>query len=151
MTVGADDTQRRAADSSSRRLARLEEAHNKIVRCVADLESAPSRETTLACVDRLLEILPEHFTVDEEGPDGIFEEIRAIQPSLDTPLKSLQQEHQEIIKTLEALQERLREADRDFEPLREQRAACVRKIHDHERRESRLVMDTYFLDDGGSG
>jgi hypothetical protein len=104
-------------------------------------------------------MLSKHFA-DEEGPDGLYDGLRAIQPSLDQELKSLRGEHRRVLKTVKALRERLREiaypegAEQPRERLaaiREEMSAFMEMVRRHERAETRLVADTYYLEEGGSG
>jgi hypothetical protein len=151
MAADGDEAQIHLGESSERRLKRVETAHKQIVRRLGDLESAGGTEGVVESVEQLLRILPKHFASDEEGPDGLFEELRAVCPSLDGQLKALRQEHREILEALEALRTRAREVGDDFRRIEWQRAACVGRIRAHERRENHLVMDTFFSDEGGSG
>lgn len=151
MATGADDSRCTIGDPGAPRLKRLEQAHKRIVQCLTDFESAGDAGAILESLEVLLRLLPEHFATDEEGPDGIFDELRAIRPALDPQLKLLERDHREILKALEALRSQLREAGHDFSRVQERRAACVRMIRSHEEVESRLALETYFLDEGGSG
>jgi hemerythrin-like domain-containing protein len=110
-------------------------------------------------VDDLPDLLREHFR-DEEKPGGLFEELKSLRPVLDSQIEVLRQEHREIMQALEGLQRQLREADEEteVEDLQEQHdrirvsaAVFLQLIHQHERIESRLVADTYYIEDGGSG
>jgi hypothetical protein len=151
MATGADDSRCTIGDPGAPRLKRLEQAHQRITRCLADFESAGDAGAILESLEQLLELLPEHFSRDEEGPDGIFDELRAIRPALDPQLERLEREHREILRDLEALRSQAREPGHEDARIQEQRAACVRKIRVHEEAESRLALETYFLDEGGSG
>jgi hypothetical protein len=118
---------------------------------VGELESARDTGGVLEHLGELLEILPEHFRADEEGPDGLFDELRAIRPALDPQLKLLEREHREMLTALEALQSRVREAGEDFSRIEEHRAAWIRKIRVHEDTENQIALEAYFLDEGGLG
>jgi len=151
MAAGGEGTRRKLDDSSEQRLTRLESAHSRIFRCLADLASAEAADGVLASLDELLVILPEHFAKDEEGPDGVFDEVREIRPSLEPHLMLLTQNHREIVDALEALRALARDSGQDFVRVSETRARCIGKIRAHERRESQVVMEAYFRDEGGSG
>lgn len=151
MGTGADDSRCTTGDPGAPRLKRLQQAHQKVTACLAEFESAGGAEAILESLEQLLELLPEHFARDEEGPDGAFAELRAIRPALDPQLALLEGEHQQILRELEALRSQSREAGHDDASIQAQRAACVRRIRAHEEAESRLALETYFLDEGGSG
>jgi len=151
MGTGADDSRCTIGDPGALRLKRLQQAHEKVAECLAEFESAGGTDAILASLEQLLELLPEHFSRDEEGPDGIFDELRTLRPALDSQLGRLESEHREILRDLEALRSEAREPGHEDARIQEQRAACVRKIRDHEETESRLIQEAYFLDEGGSG
>lgn len=151
MATGADDSRCTIGDPGAPRLKRLEQAHQRIRECLAEFESAGGADAILESLEQLLQILPGHFSRDEEGPDGIFDELRAIRPALDPQLQDLAHEHREILQDLEALRAQAREPAHDDAHIQAQRAACVRRIRTHEEAESRLALETYFLDEGGSG
>ena len=89
MATGADDSRCTIGDPGAPRLKRLQQAHQRISECLADFESAGGTDAILASLEQLLELLPEHFSRDEEGPDGIFDELRTMRPALDPQLVRL--------------------------------------------------------------
>jgi hypothetical protein len=151
MVTGGDDSRRAIGDSGAPRLKRLEQAHRRVEACLTDFESAGSADAILASLEQLLELLPGHFARDEEGPDGIFDELRVLRPALDPQLERLEHEHREILRDLETLRSQAREPGREDAHIQEQRAACVRRIRAHEAVENRLALEAYFFDEGGSG
>jgi len=151
MTADGDENQRTNGDPGAPRLTHLERAHVKVTRCLADLESAGDADGILASLEALLAILPEHFAVDEEGPKGLFTELRARRPELEPQLKFLEREHRQILKILGELQSDVRETGDDFARTHERRAACVRKIRAHEETENEIVQEVFYLDEGGLG
>lgn len=151
MAADGDEARDASRDPRTARLKRLEKAHERIAQCVAELESAGDAGEILECLDELIRILPEHFRCDEEGPDGFFDEVRAIRPALDPELKRLEREHRKMLKALEALQTRVREGGEDLARIRARRAEWIRKIRAHEDTENRIALEVYFLDEGGLG
>ena len=151
MATGADDSRCTIGDPGTPRLKRLRQAHQRISECLTEFESAGGTDAILASLEQLLELLPEHFSRDEEGPDGIFDELRTIRPALDPQLGRLAREHCEILRDLETLRSQAREPGHEDARIQEQRAACVRKMRAHEETEDRLTLEAYFLDEGGSG
>jgi len=151
MAAEGDETRGAIRDPSTAHLTRLARAHERIAHCVTELESARDTDGILERLEELLRILPEHFSVDEEGPDGFFDELRTIRPALDPQLKLLEREHREMLTALEALQSRVREAGEDFSRIQEHRAAWIRRIRAHEDTENQIALEAYFLDEGGLG
>jgi hypothetical protein len=92
-------------------------------------------------------MLSKHFA-DEEGPEGLYDGLRAIRPSLDPELKSLRGEHRSVLKAAEELRKEMREieqlgrAENQAERLartREDLSAFMEMVRRHERAETRLV------------
>jgi hypothetical protein len=153
-------SQDQPTDSDEPILARIERDHRRIVNFyLKELAAAQEPSRILELLDPLPEMLSKHFA-DEEGPDGLYDGLRAIRPSLDPELKSLRGEHRRVLKTVKALRERLQEiatpegVEQPRERLaaiREEMSAFMEMVRRHERAETRLVADTYYLEEGGSG
>ncbi len=140
-------------------VTRVEDSHARIRRGLEALEEAQDVDEIRAIVCDLQGLLEEHFE-DEEKPGGLFDELGSLRPTIDSQLKFLRQEHREILQTLEGLRKRLREADeatqvgeleQRHEHIRVSAACFMQLIRHHERIEARLVTDTYYTEDGGSG
>lgn len=154
------DSQDQPTDSDEPILVRIERDHRRIVNFyLKELAAAQEPSRILELLDPLPEMLSKHFA-DEEGPDGLYDGLRAIRPTLDPELKSLRGEHRKVLKTVKALRERLREiaAPQGVEQprerlasIREELSAFMEMVRRHERAETRLVADTYYLEEGGSG
>jgi hypothetical protein len=78
----------------------------------------------------------------------------------DPELKSLRGEHRRVLKAVKALRQQLREIDQlegaeeqkeRLGRIREDMSAFMELVRCHERTETRLVADTYYLEEGGSG
>jgi chromosome segregation ATPase len=154
MVAAREDTRRagavRADQSAGAVSARIERAHERIPEFLVELERAGELAPILEVLEGLGQLLPGHFS-DEEGPDGLYEELAARRPANGSRLRSLQREHREILEALERLRQQAREAKTDLSDVWKARNAFVERVRSHERRESRLVMDTCLVDDGGSG
>ena len=138
---------------------RIEDSHRRIRNDLRVLEKRDDLGQIGEAVDDLPGLLKEHFR-EEEKPGGLFEEIQSLRPRLRSRLDRLRQEHREIMRALQGLQRRLREVDemtrrgelqRLHDDIRLSKAAFLKLIHQHERVESGLVADTYYMEDGGSG
>jgi len=154
------NSQDQPTDSDEPILARIERAHREIVNTyLTELAAAQEPSRIRELLDPLPEMLSKHFA-DEEGPDGLYDGLRAIRPSLDSELKSLRGDHRRVLEAVEALRRQLREidplerAENQEERLcriREDLSAFMEMVRRHERTETRLVADTYYLEEGGSG
>jgi hemerythrin-like domain-containing protein len=140
-------------------VTRVVDSHTRIRADLEVLASSADLDEIRAVVDDLPDLLKEHFR-DEEKPGGLFDELRSLRPVFDSQLKYLRGEHREIMRTLEGLQHEIQEMDELFKVGdREQRldhirmsaASFLQLIQHHERIESRLVGETYYSEDGGSG
>ncbi len=102
MVPEGTNSQDQPSDSDEPILARIERAHRQIVNSILKQLAAaeePSRIREL--LDPLPELLSKHFA-DEEGPDGLYDGLRAIRPSLDSELKSLRGDHRRVLEAVEA-------------------------------------------------
>lgn len=140
-------------------VSRIEVTHLRIRSDLDVLEKSDDLGQIRAVVDDLPDLLKEHFR-DEEKPGGFFEELESLRPALGPQLEILRQEHGEIMQALEGLQRQLHEMDKvtEVDDLEERRgqirvrtSVFLQLIHLHERIESRVVADTYYAEDGGSG
>jgi hemerythrin-like domain-containing protein len=143
----------------SENVLRIEDSHRRIRGDLEVLEKRDDLGQIGSAVDDLPELFKEHFR-DEEKPGGLFEEIASLRPALSPQLEILRDEHREILRALQGLQGQLREVDEmtrrgDLQGLHDDirlsKAAFLKLIHRHERVESSLVADIYYMEDGGSG
>jgi hemerythrin len=139
--------------------SRFHGSHARLRRDLRMLAEAEDVNQIRALVDELPALLKAHFA-EEEKPDGLFDELESLRPVIDSQLKFLRQEHREIMETLEGLQQQFREADavtqvgeleQRHDHIRVSAAAFLQLVRHHETIESRLVADTYYTEDGGSG
>jgi len=160
MVPEGTNSQNQPSDSDETILARIERDHRQIVNFyLQELAAAQEPSRIRELLDPLPELLSKHFA-DEEGPDGLYDGLRAIRPSLDSELKSLRGEHRRVLEAVEALRQQLREIDQlertedrqeRLGRIREEMSAFMALVRSHERTETRLVADTYYLEEGGSG
>ena len=154
------NSQDQSTDSNESTLERVEREHRQIVNFyLKELAAAQEPSRLRELLDPLPEMLGKHFA-DEEGPDGLYDGLRAIQPTLDSELKSLRGEHREVLKAVKALRQQVREIDQleraeeqreRLGQIREEMSAFMEMVRRDERTETRLVADTYYLEEGGSG
>lgn len=139
--------------------SRIVDAHERIRRDIEVLDKSSEVSEIRAVVDELPELLKEHFR-EEEKPGGLFDELGSLRPGFDSQIKFLRGEHREIMQALKDLQRQFREADEVNQAGElEQRNdhilmsanAFLQLMRHHERIESRLVANTYYSEDGGSG
>jgi len=137
---------------------RVEDTHQQIRSDLQVLEKSDDLGQIGTVVAELPGLLKEHFR-DEEKPGGLFDEIESLRPALASQLVRQREEHREIMRALEELQRQLGSLDelgpgerqQLHDDIRVSKATFLQLIHLHERAESRMVADTYYTEDGGSG
>jgi hypothetical protein len=129
---------------------RTQRVHRSILSLLQDLGRADDLSTILGLLGDLCGVLPDHFA-DEEGADGLFEALRLARPEVHPRRKFLQEEHRKMIQALEALREQAAGGHWELARVKRELAALLRQVRRHERAESVLIADVYYLDEGGSG
>lgn len=157
MGSSSDQPPRRAHYASI--AERIEQAHGQIHELLARAsDSSPALAETRLLLDGLPALLHKHFD-DEEREDGLFEALRALQPSVGSDLKSLQQEHRQILQAVEELERRVEgldrlegaEHDRQVGLVQRDTISLLRMIRRHERVETNITVAILYREDGGSG
>jgi len=140
-------------------VSQVEETHRRIRADLEILDKSEDLDEIRGVVDDLPALLKEHFG-DEEKPGGLFDELQTLRPVFESQIKYLRQEHREIMEAMTGLQREIEamdeihqigDRDQRLDHIRMSAAAFMKLIHHHERIESRLVADTYYSENGGSG
>jgi hypothetical protein len=140
-------------------VSRVVDTHRRIRSDLEVLDTSEDLAEIRAVVGELPGLLKEHFH-DEERPGGLFDELLSLRPVFDSKLKYLRGEHREIIQALDGLQReiaamddvhRIGDDEQRLDHIRMSAASFLKLIHHHERIESRLVADTFYSENGGSG
>ena len=137
----------------------VEDSHRRIRSDLEVLEKRDDLAQIGDAVDDLPGLLKEHFR-EEEKTGGLFDEIQSLRPEVGPRLDLLRQEHRDILQALKSLQRQLGEVEEMarrgelqglHDDIRVGKATFLQLLHRHERTESSLVADTYYMEDGGSG
>ncbi len=131
-------------------LATAERTHEALYKLLEELEKASEVSAIAEVLEDLARMLRRHFA-EEEGADGLFAELEAARPANSSRLQSLRSEHGRIWQSLEERLKRVSQPDRTPGSIRREVRTLVARIRGHEDREISLVMDTYLIDEGGSG
>lgn len=138
-------------------MQRIEDDHRRLRDQIDVLASATTRTVLLKCLLALPNILREHFAFEEQA-DGLYDELRSRRPSIAPELDALSVEHQTILDEFDALLRRMKgqmdaeqTVDEIAESVKRDIARSLRRLHWHEQRESRMISDTYYTDEGGRG
>ncbi|MGH8969865.1 MAG: hemerythrin domain-containing protein [Actinomycetes bacterium] len=115
---------------------------------LADRDGAWATELAQA-LDRLRQALDAHIEITE-GPDGLFEQVRADAPRLEPSLRRLHREHGDMRARLAAAAAELAATDdRDLGHLRQRLTASLTQLTRHRQRGADLLYQAYQLDLGG--
>ncbi|RMG09731.1 MAG: hypothetical protein D6731_19070 [Planctomycetota bacterium] len=107
-----------------------------------DLERLPELLAPLAAD------LEAHFA-EEEGPGGLFEQLRADAPHTDPKVQGFEAEHRALLAALRDLRTQTDEAVRLRAAVDEARRALVHRLRRHHAAEEALVLEAYTQDIGG--
>ncbi|MEU7891920.1 hemerythrin domain-containing protein [Nonomuraea sp. NPDC049152] len=100
-------------------------------------------------VARMREAFAAHISI-VEGPDGLFDEIRAESPRLEAMLRRLHREHDDIAAGLAAAEEDLSARDEAaMEGVRERLTTVLAALGRHRQRGTDLLYQAYEIDIGG--
>lgn len=116
------------------------------------LESRPGlaeRNWMLTILDALLDTLPKHFSLREEG--GYMTEVLKEFPYWEPAVEQLRSEHQPLVQTLSELRERVASGSRYkqvAQVVRDDLASWMAQLQRHENIECRLFQDSMNLEVG---
>lgn len=97
-------------------------------------------------LNHLAKALHEHFE-EEEGPDGLFEQLRADNPGNDPQLKELTDQHAGILSKLAAVRGALGETANVADVARDAKS-LTSDVRVHVEQEHKVIYDTYMNDIG---
>jgi hypothetical protein len=119
----------------------IDDGHAALLPLVAQLDAAGKLEDAFAALARIQQALPGHFEA-EEGPGGLFEQIREQAPRKTLVVGRLEQEHVELLQTVASLEMRLKALSGDV-------AGFCRRLRQHESDEGDAMGDAIYTDLGG--
>jgi hypothetical protein len=141
---------RSAASPAESALDAIQQVHQLLPDLLAELAAEETPSALSVALENLGRLLNSHFE-SEESPGGLFDELGVARPANGSRLASLRREHGEILESLTALRDRVREVGDVIDGIRDEKLRLLRRVRSHERKESRLMMDTYLVDEGGPG
>ncbi len=116
------------------------------------LESRPGlaeRNWMLTILDALLDTLPTHFSLKEEG--GYMTEVVEAFPYWEPTVERLRSEHKPLVKTLDELRTRVAEGSQYKQVAQvvcDDLDSWMKRLQQHERTECRLFQDSVNLEVG---
>lgn len=127
------------------------EEHRRVQHLVRRIGEAPDLLELLRRLEEFRTAIVPHFA-EEEAPGGFFDVVRSRAARHLDRLHRLEADHGAILGELDGLAERARAclAGPVAEVLR-QAAALTRRLAEHEARETRILVDTLYVDVGEGG
>ena len=135
----------------------IEAAHDTLRDQLDVIKDATTRTALLRLLLPLHEMLQEHFAVEERF-DGFYEDLLAHHPSMAHDLDALRDEHQVILDECDSLCQQLKDQMRSEQSVEEiaddtkrNLVALLDRLRRHEGKESVMIGDAYYTDEGGRG
>ena len=125
----------------------VEAEHQVIKKLLATIEGQPDLSQVREVVARFCTMLPQHFK-EEEAPNGLYEDLRAVRPSMANAIRTLTADHVALNAELQALCDAVSAADAALNVMWAAKDQFVGHLITHEATESGLVMDAYTIDLG---
>lgn len=126
----------------------IADEHRALTDTVGRLGKTTDPHQLLPRLEKLRDQLEHHFA-SEEGNDGLRSDVRKLAPFLLTSLEKIFEEHRRFLADIEALEAKTRACiDGPLAEILDDTTALVRRLHNHEQRESELLSDVYYTDYG---
>ncbi len=130
--------------------ARALAEHRQILELVARLESGPLFSELAETLSVLSALLVTHFA-SEEAAGGLFDKLAAAQPNSSSRVEQLRTQHRRLSAKVAELAEEAAGLQQRMDGLFEGASGLAVKLRRHEATESRYLVDTLYIDYGGSG
>lgn len=137
------------SDSGAMRDARrlIDDEHRQLRGLLSDIGSTPEPVAMIPLLKKLQALLLEHFE-HEEADGGMPGMVSGRAPHLMTQLDHLMHEHEVFLSDVSTLIERAGRGD-DPGAVHAAFTDLASRLHDHESRETDLIMDAFESDLGG--
>lgn len=129
-------------------LSQIAEEHKALGDSVARLEKTTDPHQILPRLEKLKSQLEHHFE-SEEGSDGVRDDIESHAPYLLPSLQKIFEEHREFLAEIDALKAKTEAlVEGPVAEVLHDTVGLMRRLRDHEARESELLSDVYYTDYG---
>jgi len=152
-----DAREQQAGVDKDHPVVRVEEEHHTLREQLDTIEAATTCTGLLGEMLVLPKMLVEHFAVEEQT-GGLYEDLQKRRPVLTSQLNELRDEHKVILDEFDAIRLRLNgqiEAEEAVEAIPESMRRDVsrwlERLRGHERKESSMIGEVYYTDEGGFG
>jgi hemerythrin len=125
----------------------IDDEHRQLRALLAEIDATGEPKAMVPLLQKLQSLLEEHFE-HEEADGGMPGMVSGRAPHLMTQLDDLMHEHEVFMTDVSALIERADRGD-DADAVRGAFRDLAGRLHDHESRETDLIMDAFESDLGG--
>ncbi|MBI2202431.1 MAG: hemerythrin domain-containing protein [Candidatus Rokubacteria bacterium] len=124
------------------------EDHRRIRSLLERIDETRDLADLLRRLSELRPMLARHF-IDEEAPDGFYDNLRTTAPRHMMKIVALQHQHSDFLENIPALLARAQAClDGPVAAVLKDVHALVTRLREHERREDDLLFDTIYTDLG---
>ncbi len=126
----------------------IAEEHRALGESLSRIGKTTDPHRLLARLEKLRDQLEHHFA-GEEGEGGLRDDVVNLAPFLLSTLDKLFEEHREVLVDIEELRAKAQACvDGPLAEILRDATSLVRRMHEHEARESELISDVYYTDYG---
>ena len=135
-------------ESPSKALDRIVEEHRALGDAAARLGKTTDPHKLIPRLEKLRNQLEHHFE-GEEAIDGIREDVSTTAPYLLGSLDKIFEEHREFLAEIDAIEAKTRACvEGPLAEILQDVVRLIRRLRDHEERETELISDVYYTDYG---
>lgn len=128
---------------------RIDAEHHTLRGLVDQIDGSRDLASLVPLLGELRRLLEEHFAHEEEA-DGMTQLVRSVVPQHMSTLDALFDEHRVFLTEVDTLRERVRAClDGPMREIFDRAHDLAQRLHDHEARETGLLSDAMYEDEGG--
>ena len=127
----------------------IAEDHALLQQALQHLREAIDIDDTVRTLEDLRALLERHF-LEEEAPDGLAANIGDSAPQLVARLQDLLSQHSAFLETIASILQRAEAIKQSTADLRATVAHLIHDLDEHEKGETKLLVDSVYNDIGPS-
>jgi hemerythrin len=124
--------------------------HEKIIALTARLAAVGGADEMVSCLRQLATILTGHFKEEEDGFDGLHDDIRKRTPEQQHALMGLKEEHTHLLERVQLLLSIAQQSRGPAPKLQVLGKQLQDRLSEHEARETQVFLDSIWTDLGES-
>jgi hypothetical protein len=127
----------------------IQKEHAELRELLTEVNATKDLPALLPLLEKLRELLNEHFAT-EDGPDGLHKAIARSEPRFMQSLQEISDEHRVFLVDLDRMIALARTCiNGPIAQILKGISDLSQKLHDHEVRETELLVDATYTDIGG--